>query len=934
MFIQPIADDLVLTVNCSVWYDADSIADHADPDTVFDLTQMSIFVFPISKKLLCEPNRARDVDLSIALEHHVPILPIMMETGLDDEFADVFGDMQYLDRVSQDETAIAYAERLRQSLSDILVGNDLAERVQEAFVARAFLSYRKKDRVYAQRLMRLLHDYPRGRDIAIWYDEFLVPGEDFNDAISEALKEADLFLLTVTPSLLEDPNYVMSTEYPMALECKKHIIAASMVDTDEDALRSRYRSLPDVAMANNKGDEPFLHEPTLGELVAVALDAVGVSSRKATPEQEYLIGVAYVGGIDVEVDRTRGIELIMNAAQQGYAEAMSYLGIVFWTGNGVERNWMTSIEWGKKAVDAYEAACRAVEDCSKKEQAANLYRLELTALTARLRVVGRLTDAEQTCLRLKELGDEWCAWSDSQESFLALYDALAELTVISVARLQLAQAQEFCDQAYRLLIRQKEKRASEAIDEMLLGNLMQSASIAMMQMNHDLAYEAFQKALKLAEAFADASYTAPRIENTMRICMSLGYIDMVRCHNEDAKAQFRRALAIAEELTAMDPLNEEHKLAPQGYLATVFRSSGELEKSLDIAEEGIRTAVQVRSYTDAGSAWTISMVLYMAKGSCLFELHRWNECRELGHEMLDLGKMLESGESAIVEQIIFLGHFFCCYAALNQGKVSEAVFFWEHMRTCLPADWEHAEDIDTLHFGARLIECRGLLERAQGRSDLARQHFEEMRKSFKKQVNENGLFAQTGLDYGYACLQSCEVALDLDDVTTATRLASEACEIFGTLVFMGTVAANSRCYCHALSLVGRAALMEGRVVEALEAIAKAVELGDDLLAWDQSEDSNTVVSDCHYQLAECYRNNGDIEQAEEQYLIAADISARSADNAETLRSLYGQILPLRSLAVYMLDVEARDQYLKEAVEPLESKLRQEGSQIVNFRALF
>ena len=69
-----------------------------------------------------------------------------------------------------------------------LVSDEMAEKVRAAFDAYIFLSYRKKDRKYANELMRLIHKNDFCRDIAIWYDEYLVPGEDFNNAITEALK--------------------------------------------------------------------------------------------------------------------------------------------------------------------------------------------------------------------------------------------------------------------------------------------------------------------------------------------------------------------------------------------------------------------------------------------------------------------------------------------------------------------------------------------------------------------------------------------------------------------------------------------------------------------------------------------------------------------------------------------------------------------------
>ena len=63
----------------------------------------------------------------------------------------------------------------------------MAKRVRAAFDAYIFLSYRKKDRKYANELMRLIHSNPECRDIAIWFDEFLTPGESFKENIEKIL---------------------------------------------------------------------------------------------------------------------------------------------------------------------------------------------------------------------------------------------------------------------------------------------------------------------------------------------------------------------------------------------------------------------------------------------------------------------------------------------------------------------------------------------------------------------------------------------------------------------------------------------------------------------------------------------------------------------------------------------------------------------------
>lgn len=181
-----------------------------------------------------------------AASRHIPVLPIMIEAGIEDFYKERFGELQFLYPSGGDSTEISYSTKLDKYLDSVLISDELAQRVRKAFDAYIFLSYRKKDRKYANDLMRLIHSEPELRDIAIWFDEFLTPGESFQQNIEKMLDKSELFALLVTPNLLEKPNYVMTDEYPMAMEKGKTILPAEMVATDRNELRSDYINIPSL----------------------------------------------------------------------------------------------------------------------------------------------------------------------------------------------------------------------------------------------------------------------------------------------------------------------------------------------------------------------------------------------------------------------------------------------------------------------------------------------------------------------------------------------------------------------------------------------------------------------------------------------------------------------------------------------------------------
>ena len=188
-YFEPISEEVLRLQNCALYYPQNGAAVY-DEGLLADLTQMQLFVMPVTEKLLTTENTALSVAFPLAVEHHIPVLPLMQEPGLDALFNQRCGERQYLDKHTADQTALRYEDKLKAYLEKVLVSDTAAEKVRGAFDTYIFLSYRKKDRRYAQELMRLIHQRPAYENMAIWYDEFLVPGENFNDNIQAALDKS------------------------------------------------------------------------------------------------------------------------------------------------------------------------------------------------------------------------------------------------------------------------------------------------------------------------------------------------------------------------------------------------------------------------------------------------------------------------------------------------------------------------------------------------------------------------------------------------------------------------------------------------------------------------------------------------------------------------------------------------------------------------
>lgn len=352
-YFERICEDIWKTHDCAIYYTADMSEAIDEQDRETDLGSNNLFVVPVTFRLLTEPCRAMDVDIAYAMEKHIRILPFLMEMDSDknllDKYNEKFGKRQYLYPDSADDTELPYEEKLKQNLESALITGKMAERIRKAFAAYVFLSYRKMDRRFANELMRLIHKNPECRDVAIWYDEFLGVGEDFEKNIDAALEKSKLFALLVTPNLLKNredgkPNFVMETEYPAACRAGKMILPAEMQQTDKGELAAKFVNIPPCL-------NPY--DPQFKVRLLESISQIITDTKDKDPYHDFLIGLAYLEGIDVETDRERGVELITFAAEAGCPDAMRKLFEMYRDGVGVRLDYREATKWAEHLAEFF-----------------------------------------------------------------------------------------------------------------------------------------------------------------------------------------------------------------------------------------------------------------------------------------------------------------------------------------------------------------------------------------------------------------------------------------------------------------------------------------------------------------------------------------------------------------------------------------------------
>lgn len=429
MYYDSIRADLIrANDNIAIFRESDPYSDYNEAELFSMLDSMNLFVVIVTGRFLTERSRAYSADLDFAVKNHIPVLPIAVESGITDIFnaSSLLGGLQYIDKTSNDSTEISYFEKLKRYLDTVLVSDKLAKRIRSEFAAILFLSYRKKDREIALDLMKRIRLHDFCRDVAIWYDEYLVPGESFEDNIKDRLIASDVVVMNVTPNLLENGNFIYTEEYPCAnSELRKPIVAAEMQRTNHFRLRSMY---PGIKNKLVNGTNNAALGAALRNALTVMAGKKDIIHPDNSPEHLFYMGLAYKNRIDIEADPAKAVELLTASFNQNYYRSGLEIARMYRNGDRLQRSSDEAIVW----YDRYIAALEASGDKSyeTRNDLLNAY-VEKAEI---LQSLGRLNDTAEAYTRSLKLCRDMC---EEYNGFLeyvrliGLYNRLSELCSMS-----------------------------------------------------------------------------------------------------------------------------------------------------------------------------------------------------------------------------------------------------------------------------------------------------------------------------------------------------------------------------------------------------------------------------------------------------------------------------------------------------------------------
>ena len=558
--------------NCAFYYDENPAAEVDKAELFSLLSEIQLFVIPVSVEFLTKPSRARDVELAYAMEKHIPVLPLMQDSGIDELFSRVFGNMQYLDEHNRDSTAISFDEKLEKFLGSVLVGDELAEKVRKAFDAYIFLSYRKKDRIYAQQLMRLIHENDFCRDIAIWYDEFLTPGEDFNKAIEAALDHSKLFALAVTPNLINEENYVKNIEFPIARDSEKPMLPAEMVETDRKELAEKFKNIGEVTDSRDR--------EALGSALFKKLEGIAKMENDNDPEHNFFIGLAYLKGIDVEVDFERALKLITGAAEAELPEALEKLVEMYRTGTGVERDYLKAISWQEKLVEVRK---KLYEGVQTEENSTALF-VAMCDLGDYLKELAKLEKAKEVyleCLNFARAVEEKAKTAESRRNLSVSYNRLGD---VYVSEDRFDEAKEMYLKFFEIGKALAEETKTVESRRILSASYDRLGDIYKAEDMLEKAKEMYLQSFEISKALAEETKTVESCRDLSVSYDKLGGIYKAEGKHKEAKEMYLQSFEISKSLAEETKTAEScrHLSISYSRLGDIYKAEGKLEKAKEM----------------------------------------------------------------------------------------------------------------------------------------------------------------------------------------------------------------------------------------------------------------------------------------------------------------------------------------------------------------
>lgn len=286
-----------------------------------EIKKMDLVIVLVSEMFMFGQHVIRDIVLPYAISEKLTLLPIVLSNEVEAKFDEHYGHIHFVKSLDDIESiatiindytpSVKKKENIQASYIDM-------QCTKNPFSQTYFVSYRKKDGQYIDFLQKKVHENYALIDTQLWYDTYLVPGENYDERLIRMMDSCDAVILLVTAQLLEPDNYVLRKEMPYAMASGKRIVAIQVEECDLESIKQVYK-IQDIYRLDEWD--------CFSDLLSVA--GISVPKVSMTAQHIYSIGKEYLDGSVAEKNHKLAVSLLHKASELGYIRAYETLIEVF-----------------------------------------------------------------------------------------------------------------------------------------------------------------------------------------------------------------------------------------------------------------------------------------------------------------------------------------------------------------------------------------------------------------------------------------------------------------------------------------------------------------------------------------------------------------------------------------------------------------------------
>lgn len=314
-FLNSVISNLFMAANVAVYYDDAGETANTDDAT---LLRMNVIVLILTEDLLKGPTDVMTRVFPLAIHHKIPLMILGMSDNVG-YLLDDFCEKNHLGNrhvifPNKKDSGRTFLAKLKDFLNEHAFADETLKKIRKTFDGKIFLSYRKVDKPLASKVIAKLNRAKECLGYGLWYDEYLTAGENFDEEIQAYIDASDVFLLLLTPAMLQRGSYALEREHSRALQEGKTVVILDFIGEPHDLPEELLLGDPTILPPDAASALPKILEGILGHRPC--------TTRWERAEQSYLLGLAYQRGIAKDKEESIAISLIREAATAGHLDAM------------------------------------------------------------------------------------------------------------------------------------------------------------------------------------------------------------------------------------------------------------------------------------------------------------------------------------------------------------------------------------------------------------------------------------------------------------------------------------------------------------------------------------------------------------------------------------------------------------------------------------